>query len=292
MILVTAAHGNQGRRLIPRLARAGARVRALRATPGGEAELRELGAAEVVIGDASDPAVLAQAMRGISSVYHIGPSAHPRERQMGMNAIAAAEVAGVRHFVFSSVLHSLLTGLVQHELKRDIEESLVESRLQFTILQPADYMQVLRYPAAFEHGEFQIAWNRDRRQSVVDLEDVADVAVRVLLEGEAHHGATYELSSPGCFSAYEIASIIARVCDRPVRAVEVSPLQRMRDFFKDKTPTAEDQYSLRVFEKLQSWYSAHDLVGNPRVLAMLLDRPPRDLESFIRTEFSAWRGRR
>jgi uncharacterized protein YbjT (DUF2867 family) len=40
VILVTAAYGNQGRRLIPRLARAGCAVRALRHTAGGEAALR------------------------------------------------------------------------------------------------------------------------------------------------------------------------------------------------------------------------------------------------------------
>ena len=286
MILVTAAFGNQGRRLIPRLVRAGASVRALRASAGGEAALRELGATEVVIGDAADPVVLRRAMQGVSSVYHVGPSAHPRERQMGMNAIDCARDAGVGHVVFSSVLHSILTGLVQHELKRDIEERLVESGLNFTILQPADYMQVQRYAAAFESGQFAIAWNRERKQSLVDLEDVAEVATKVLLEGAPHYGATYQLSAPGAHSAYEIADILARIRGMPVTAVEVSPLDRMRDFFKGKDLTDDNQYTLRVFEKLQSWYSAHDFVGNPTVLTLLLGRPPRSLEEFFRAEFA------
>ena len=54
MILVTSAYGNQGKRLIPKLAASGARVRALRAGPGGEAALIALGAVEAIIGDASD----------------------------------------------------------------------------------------------------------------------------------------------------------------------------------------------------------------------------------------------
>ena len=285
MILVTAAFGNQGVRLIPRLAHAGLTVRALRFTPGGEAALHALGAAEAIAGDAADPDTLRRAMAGVDSVYHIGPSAHPRERAMGFAAIAAARAAGVRHFVYSSVLHPIVSQLVQHELKRDIEEALVSSSLNFTILQPSDYMQVLRYGHAFQSGEFFIAWNRDRRQALVDLEDVADVARRVLLEGEAHYGASYELSSPGCFTAYDIGAIISGACGKPIQVTEASPLDRMRDHFKGQVPEDDLQYRVRVFTALRDWYSAHDFVGNPNVLTMLLGRKPRTLEEFIRAEY-------
>lgn len=286
MILVTAAYGNQGRRLLPLLAARGLKVRALRATPGAEAQLRELGATEVVSGDASDPEVMRRAMQGIDSVYHVGPSAHPRERAMGLGAIAAARAAGVRHFVYSSVLHPILSALVQHALKRDVEEALVSSDLNFTILQPADYMQVLRYAQAFSSGEFAIAWNRDRRQSLVDLDDVAQVAVEVLLHGPVHYGATYELSAPGCFTAYEIGAIISAACGKPVKAVEVSPLARMSDHFRGQVLDADADYRLRVFTALQAWYSEHDFVGNPNVLRMLLGRSPKTLDQFIRDEFA------
>lgn len=285
MILVTAGYGNQGRKIIPRLAKAGARVRGLRRTPGGEAELTALGAAEVMIGDASDPATLARAMEGVEAVYHIGPSAHPKEREMGLAAIDAALAAGVKHFVFSSVLHAIVSDLIQHEVKRDIEEKLVGSGLNFTILQPADYMQVLRYARAFDTGEFVLAWSLDRRQSVVDVSDIAEVAARVLLEGAPHYGATYELSAPGCFTGYEIGEIIAKVTGRPIRAIETTPEARMTDHFKGKLADGAD-YPLRVFQALRKWYSAHDFVGNPNVLTMLLGRPPTTLEEFIRAEYA------
>ena len=283
MILVTAAYGNQGSRLIPKLAAAGARVRALRASPGGEAALIALGAAEAVIGDAADPDVLARAMVGVESVYHVGPSAHPRERAMGFAVVDAGRKAGVRHVVLSSVLHPMLRALIQHELKRDIEEYLIESGLDFTILQPADYMQVLRCQRAFETGELQLAWNVDRRQSVVDLEDIAEVAAKVLLEGPAHYGATYELSAPGCFTGHDIGKIIARVTGRPIRVIEVDPAERMRDHFKD-APGGD--YQLRVFQAIREWYGAHDFVGNPNVLTMLLGRTPTSLEAHIAAEYS------
>lgn len=296
MILVTSAYGTQGRLLLPKLAAAGAAVRGLRLTAGGEAALIAAGATEAMTGDASDPAVMRAAMAGVRSVYHIGPSAHPREREMGYLAIEAALDAGVEHFVFSSVLHPILTDLVQHEVKRDIEERLVASRLNFTILQPSDYMQVLRYRAAFESGTFTLAWSRDRRQSVVDVGDVTDVAAKILLEGAEHHGATYELSAPGCFTAWEIGAIIAEACGRPIDVTETSPIDRMKDHFnddgRDKAMDADAAYRLRVFTALRDWYSAHDFVGNPKVLAMLLGRPPTSLADFIAREHAAFAGAR
>jgi uncharacterized protein YbjT (DUF2867 family) len=285
VILVTSAYGNQGKKLIPRLARAGAKVRALRKSANGEAELLALGATEAMIGDACDPETLARAMQGIEAVYHIGPSAHPREREMGFAVIDAALRAGVKHFVFSSVLHAIVTDLIQHEIKRDIEERLINSGLIFTVLQPSDYMQVLRYARAFETGEFVLAWNLDRRQAVVDVGDIAEVAAKVLLEGAPHYGATYELSAPGCFTAYDIADIIARESGRQVRAVETSPEARMNDHFKGKMEEGAE-HQLRVFQALRKWYSAHDFVGNPNVLTMLLGRPPTTLEEFIKSEFA------
>jgi uncharacterized protein YbjT (DUF2867 family) len=286
MILVTSAYGNQGKRLIPRLAAAGARVRALRVSPGGEAELKALGAQEVVIGDASDPSVLKEALRGVTSVYHIGPSAHPRERDMGFAIVAASVQAGVKHFVFSSVLHAIVTDLIQHGLKRDIEEYIVSAPINFTILQPSDYMQVLRCQRAFEAQEFVLAWDLNRRQSLVDLEDIAEVSAKVLLEGEKHYGATYELSAPGCFTAYDIGEIISKVTGKPIQVVETSPEARMKDHFKNKPQDESAGYQLRVFQALRKWYSAHDFVGNPNVLAMLLGRGPTTLEAYVAREFA------
>ena len=155
MILVTAAFGNQGQRLIPLLARAGKKVRAMRASGDLDA-LKALGATEVIQGDASDPATLARAMEGIETVYHVGPSLHPREREMGLAVVEAAEAAGVKHLVFSSVLHAIITSLIQHKAKRDIEERIVLSKLNFTILQPTNYMlPAWSYPV-FKTGVFRL----------------------------------------------------------------------------------------------------------------------------------------
>jgi uncharacterized protein YbjT (DUF2867 family) len=64
MILVTAANGNQGKRLIPQLVAAGVPVRACVRTQASADALRKAGVAEVVVGDITQPDVMGRAMRG------------------------------------------------------------------------------------------------------------------------------------------------------------------------------------------------------------------------------------
>ena len=197
MLLVTAAHGNQGKLLIPRLLAAGLPLRACVRSAESARTLRAAGVTDLVVGDLSDPGLLAQAMQGVEQVYYIGPALHPRERETGLAAVAAARAAGVRHFVFSSVLHAIITDLVQHEIKRDIEEQLISSGMEFTILQPANYMLRHRLRPAFAEGVFRLSWALDRYQSMVDLGDVTEVAAAVLADSGQHAGATYELGRAG-----------------------------------------------------------------------------------------------
>ena len=203
MILVTAANGNQGKRLIPQLIAAELPVRACVSTQTSADQLRQLGVTEVVVGDICDPTVASDAVRGVDKIYHVGPTAHPNERQMGISLVDAARAAGVRHFVLSSVLHAIVTDLVQHEIKRDIEEHLVSSGLGFTILQPTNYMLPLKLRRVFTEGIFEMNWALDRYQSLVDLGDVTEVACAVLTDSARHDGATYELVSPGRYNAHE-----------------------------------------------------------------------------------------
>lgn len=281
MILVTAGYGNQARRLIPLLAAAGISVRALRRSAAGEEEVRALGASEVVVGDTADPAVLARAMEGVEAVFHVGPTAHPRESALGIAAVDAAVAAGVGHFVYSSVLHARISALVQHREKQIVEEHLVGAPIPFTILQPADFMETLNYKRAFREGVFELIWSLERAQSLVSVGDVAEVAARILAEGETHHGATYELSSPGAFSAHEIAATIAELTGREVVARRLEVESVLGFYGHDEYGEEGREYRRRFFAALTGWYDAHDFVGNPRVLGWLLGREPTSLREFL-----------
>ena len=286
MILVTAANGNQGKRLTPKLVAAGHNVRACVQSQASADHLRGLGVHDVIVGDLADPAVVERAVEGVQKVYHIGPTVHPAERAMGFVMVDAARVAGVRHFVFSSVLHAITTDLVQHEIKRDIEEHLLSSGLAFTILQPANYMLPHRLASVFEQDVFRLSWSLDRRQSMVDLEDVTDVAASVLADPQRHAAATYELVGPGHFTAHDIGRALSDVLGREIGVEEIDMNAFIRARFGPEQ--GDNAYQARVLRAIGARYSSHDFLGNPNVLAWLLGRPPTSFEDFVRREHQAF----
>lgn len=283
MILVTAANGNQGKLLVPKLLAAGQQVRACVQSHASAEVLQGLGVHEVVVGDISELAVMASAVRGAEKVYHVGPTAHPREAAMGFALVDAAKAEGIRHVVFSSVLHAITTDLVQHEIKRHIEEHLLSSGLEFTILQPANYMLPLKLRPAFERGVFELSWSLERRQSLVDLDDVTDVAYMALTESERHAGATYELAAPGRYTAHELGAIIAGVLSRPIEVREIDADTYLRAWAGDADPR-QLTHQLSVLRSITARYSSHDFVGNPNVLTWLLGRPPTTFAAFVRRQ--------
>ena len=287
-VLITAAAGNQGRLLVPKLLAAGFSVRACVRSRASTEWLHSLGVGDVVTGDVSDPEVAARAVAGVDAIYHVGPTLHPREREMGFVLVDAAREAGVHHFVFSSVLHSIVTDLVQHEIKRDVEEHLLASDLEFTILQPTNYMLPLKLKPVFERGVFELSWSLERKQSLVDLVDVADVAIQVLTDPIRHGGATYELVAPGRYTAHDLGLIIERVVARPIEVREIDADTYLGAWVGDRDP-ARFPHEARVLRAISARYSAHDFVGNPNVLTWLLGREPTGFEEYVRRQWNAHR---
>ncbi len=278
MILVNAANGQQGKLLVPKLIEKGAEVRACVQSERSAAELRAAGVTDVVIGDISDPELIARALHGVAKVYHVCPGILPLEREIGFAWIDAAKREGVAHFVFSSVLHAIISDLVQHEIKRDIEEHLLSSGLEFTILQPTIYMAPRRFRRIFETGVLRAGWSLDRQQSLVDIGDVTDVASAVLLDSERHAGATYELAGTGRYTAHDMGEVIARVLGKPIRVEQIDSDEYLKGLFGDNSTRPHEA---SVGRSLTSRYSSHDFIGNPNVLTWLLGRPPTTFEQFV-----------
>jgi len=294
-VLVTAANGNLARQVLPLLVADGHHVRAMRARAGSEPELLAQGVAEVVIGDIRNPQDLARAISGVDAIFHVCPGGLAYwERGIAADIIRLAEQADVGHVVFSTLLHPIISDLLQHASKRDAEEMLVSSRLKWTILQPCDYMQTLIPPSTFVTGELPVAYGYERRHSVVDLRDVAEAAAKVLREGSPHYYARYELCGmPQSIDAQELADTIAGVCGRPITAKPVTGPQFMRIWAAEDGPPIGSAHGLdhpdgRAFAKdvlvaIERWYGTHDYMGNANVLRWLLGREPHSVEDYVRS---------
>jgi len=281
MILVTSYYGNNGRRLIPRLAKEGRNVRVLNLSDRTK-ELKELGAKDVIVGNALDPVTLDNAMVGVKSVFHVGPSFHPQEAEMGIAVINAASNAEVEHFVYDSVLHPQISALLQHRMKLIVEEHLINSDLNYTILQPMHYMQNINISDVYSEGLFKQASTLETPLSFVDMDDKVEVAAKVLTE-DGHYGATYELCSDDYLNAIEIAKLMTKVLGKEILP-KLVPKEFIISGFQKAFPEYGD-YPARGFNALFDYYSEYGFFGNFNVLKWLLGRNPTTLEEYIKKEF-------
>jgi hypothetical protein len=145
----------------------------------------------------------------------------------------------------------------------------------------------LKLRPAFERCVFELSWSLDRRQSLVDLDDVTDVAVLALTDSARHAAATYELVSPGRYTAFELGAIISGVLDRDIAVHEIDADAYAKAWLGDRDP-ADSTHQLAVLRSITSRYSAYDFVGNPNVLTWLLQREPTSYEQFVRREWSSY----
>lgn len=278
MILVTCATGTAGRAAVAALAARGAPVRAHLRDTAREAELRCLGAREIVLGDVADEDVIRRALQGIRAVYLITPPLSDSEIDIGRGWIAAAQDAGVGRFVYHSVAHPQIRAMPHHWDKLKVEAALIDCGLAATILQPTSYMQnILRdRDRLMKLGELAAPLSVDMAMNIVDADDVGEAAARVLTE-PGHEQAIYELGGPESLTRAQMAEILTDCLGRPVRAVEVS----MRVWLR-RTTVARTSFQRRRFAAMYRHYDAHGVPGNPNVLAMLLGRPPTDFRSCTR----------
>jgi len=221
MILVTGATGKNGAEIIRRLSGRKERVRAmvrrhngiLRGTPNVELEYVEA--------DFDDSASLRKVLRDVQRAFLVtNSSEHVEERQLRF--VDLAREAGVRHIVYLSQLHaasdSPLRFLRYHAA---VEEALRRSGMTYTNLRPNLYMQGLLMigRTIASEGRF-LAPAGDARVSVVDVRDIAAVAVAALTRS-GHEGKTYDITGPEALTHAEMAAQLSEALERQVGFVDV-----------------------------------------------------------------------
>lgn len=278
MIAVTGAAGKTGQAILAQLVRHEVRVRVLVRRPEQAAVLTAAGAAEAVLGDMTDAAVLARLLDGANVVYHICPNLHPAEAEVTQAMVTACRAAGAVRLVYHSVLHPQTEAMPHHWAKLRSEELIFQSGVPFTILQPAAYMQNLRayWPAMVADGVYRVPYAVTTRIGMVDLHDVAQAAALVLLDSRHSYG-IYELATGERHSQVEVAALAAQALGRPVRAEAVDRAHWAAAARRNGLGDGAVDILLRMFE----YYERYGFGGNGFVLAALLGRPPATLQTFL-----------
>jgi uncharacterized protein YbjT (DUF2867 family) len=276
-VLMVGATGRHAHWVLRELSQRGVSVRALVRTRERADVARQNGATEVAFGDLTEPASLRDALAGMDGVFHIGPAHTAGEAEMGVAMVDAAHAAGVRKFVFSGVIHPSISALTNHAAaKLPVEDALYSSELDFTVLQPARFMQNFErsWNDIIEHDRLAQPYSVSAKMCSVDYRDVAEVAAMAMTGNELSYG-TFELSAPGMQDSHQTAEIISGVLGRTITAVQI-PLEQ----FASQLPEGPFRDGMT---RMMAHYDKYGLPGgNPLVLRSILGREPRSLTDYFR----------
>ena len=265
-VLATGATGQYAHHVVTALTVQGIEVRGGVHDPTKADEARRAGATETVELDLTDTDGFAKALHGVDGVFLITPAFHPDATAMALNVVAATVDAGVDKLVYNGVYHPSLS-LPNHAGTRPVEEALYASDLDFTILQPAMYVQALEatYRSALETGAVVAPWSRHSKMTYVDYRDVAEVAALAFIDSRLSRG-TFELAAGGMVDRIEIAEMMTRVAGRALRAEDT-----------DDVPPGPDGLTTMFAD-----YDRHGFHGgNSVVLQSILQREPRSVADAI-----------
>ncbi len=226
MILVTGATGTNGIEIIKRLSGRGVAVRAIVHREGSFPK-PELPGVEEVAADFDDLQSIKPALKGIERAFLVTNSSRKVEAQQ-LAFIQAARDAGVSHIVYLSQLRASKDSPVRFlRYHAVVEQALSESGLMFTNLRPNLYMQgLLMFKQMIRSEGRFFAPAGDASISVVDVRDIADVAVAALTEA-GHEGKAYELTGPEALTHTAMAAQLSEAFEKPITFEDI-PGEAMR----------------------------------------------------------------
>jgi uncharacterized protein YbjT (DUF2867 family) len=196
--------------------------------PGGQGPGRapELAGAEVAAGSYDDPDGLRRAFEGAATLFMVSALEDPDRLRLHANVVDAAVGAGVGagrvHLFYGAGPECTFTFGRDHW---HTEQRIRDSGLRHTFLRDnlyIDFVPLLVGPDGVIRGPAA-----DGRVAAVARDDIADVAVAVLLgDGGGHDGRTYDMTGPEALTMAEVAEELSRVAGRTVRLPAPRPWRR------------------------------------------------------------------
>lgn len=292
MILVIGATGQLGgliaRRLLLRGERVGVLVRDAAAPPA--LALARAGA-RLFTGDLGNPASLRDACAAAQCIITTANSmsrgvpdtVDTVDRRGNANLVEAAVGAGVRRFIFVSALGAD----PHHEMpllraKGETEQLLMRSPLDWTILQPDFYLDLLAMAVvgapALAGDTVTLIGEGRRRHSMVAMADVADYALAVCGRADAV-GQVLRLGGPEALSWHDVIAAFARQLGREIPVRHVAPGQPVASM---------PELIAGLLAALETYDSPLETGGLARSLGVV----PTSLDDFVRDAVLAAGGAR
>lgn len=216
------------------------------------------------------PETWAPALTGVRAAYvtYFPDLAFPGAVEKLESFVESARDVGVPHLV-------LLSGRGEHHARLG-EEVVRASGIDFTLVRAAWFAQnfsegYLRDPIL---GGVVPMPGGDIREPIIDIEDIADVAVTALTE-DGHRGKLYEVTGPRLMSFAEMADVLSQAMGKPIRHIPISFEEFHANVAAAGGSFVADVFAAIARETLDG-RNAHTTDG----VIQALGRPPRDFAEF------------
>lgn len=215
-IAVTGATGRLGRLVVEALLQRGVpRLVAVVRDPAKAADLAERGV-EVRHGDYDRPETLGPALAGVERLLLISGSEIGRRVPQHRAVVEAAKAAGVGLLAYTSIPKADTSTLRLAAEHRATEELIRDSGLPYVFLRNSWYLEnyTEQLPVYLAQGEI-VGAAGDGLISGAARADYAEAAA-VVLTGEGHEKAVYELGGEPAFTMAELAAAVSAAAGRTI----------------------------------------------------------------------------
>ena len=176
------------------------------------------------------------ALTGCDTLFLLRPPQISDVNQFFKPLIDTADLCSVKHIIFLSVQGVEKSRLIPHY---KIEKLIVESKIPYTFLRPAYFMQ-----------NFTTTWRNDivnnkrifipagnAKFTLVDVADIGKVAAKIITETQNHENKKYELTCNEKLTFKEIAEKISETLNTSIKYESPSLLKFFLVKRKEKMPT-------------------------------------------------------
>jgi len=279
MIVVTGATGNIGRPLTQTLAEAGEQVTAVSrhaaAVPEGVRH---------VVADLAEPAGLEPALSGAKALFLLLSGDLHALGANPADVIGKAADSGIRRIVLLSTLGVATRPFGRTRIAmRELEDTLRESGLDWTILRPGGFASnALWWAESVRTRQLVAAPFGDTGVPIIDPADIAAVAAASLTDDQ-HTGGVYELTGPEVITPRQQTEALAAALGSPVRFHELSRAEAKAGMEQSMPGELADD----TLDILSSPTPA-ELRVSPDV-EKVLGRAPRSFADWVRSNIAAFR---
>ncbi|MBU3927132.1 MAG: SDR family oxidoreductase [Bacteroidetes bacterium] len=273
-ILVSGATGNTGNEVVKQLLEKGIKFKAM---SRNKSKFRTITGVNWVEGDFADIGSLVLAFDGVECIYVAMP-AHPDNEVWLKNVILASKKAGVKHIVKLSgmgVSQDAGSEIIRVHAKTD--NMIIQSWLEYTLLRSNSFYQnIFASRLTIKNQSAIYSPLSDSRLSLIDIRDVAAVAVKALTENK-HKNKIYTLTGPEALSYFDIAKKIGLATGKDITYVPISKEEMKSSMLK----AGVSEWRADKLSEILAWFGKGGFEAISPDVESVLNRSAYSFDEFL-----------